>query len=290
MANKAELLLDIRADLGEGPLWDERENVLYWVDINGHKLYVYNPATGANTGYDVGQQVGTVVLRESGGVMLALRNGFAAFDPASGKLEIIADPEADKPNNRFNDGKCDPAGRFWAGTMCGEPYQSALYRLDTDMSVHKMVEDVCISNGIVWTADKKTMYYIDSPVRNVYAYEYDHETGDISNCRIIIKVPDDKGVPDGMAIDSEGMLWIAHYNGSAVHRWDPASGEILETIELPVSRVTACAFGGDKLDTLYITTAINGMKEEQHAQEPHAGSLFVAKTNVTGTLTYRFKG
>jgi sugar lactone lactonase YvrE len=134
------------------------------------------------------------------------------------------------------------------------------------------------------------MYYIDSPVRNVYAYDYDNDTGNIDNCRIVIKVPEGKGSPDGMTIDSEGMLWIAHYNGSAVHRWDPASGEILQTINLPVSRVTACAFGGDKLDTLYITTAINGMAADQHAKEPHAGSLFVAKTDVTGTLSYRFKG
>jgi sugar lactone lactonase YvrE len=290
MVDTAELLLDIRADLGEGALWDEREKVLYWVDINGHQVYAYNPITGDNTGYDVGQQVGTVVLRESGGLMLALKHGFAAYDPATDKLVMLADPEADKPDNRFNDGKCDTAGRFWAGTISPEPAQGALYRLDTDMSVHKMVEDITVSNGIVWTSDKKTMYYIDSPVRKVYAYNYDNETGAIENCRVVINVPEGKGVPDGMAIDSEGMLWIAHYNGSAVHRWNPVSGEILHTIELPVSRVTSCAFGGDNLDTLYITTAINGMKPEQHANEPHAGSLFVAKTNVTGTLSYRFKG
>ena len=290
MVDTAELLLDIKADLGEGALWDEEQKVLYWVDINGHKVYVYNPATGENTGYDVGQQVGTVVLRESGGLMLALKHGFAAYDPATGKLDIIADPEVDKPDNRFNDGKCDPAGRFWAGTISREREQAALYRLDTDMSVHKMVEGVSTSNGIVWTSDKKTMYYIDSPVRSVYAYDYNNETGSIDNQRAVIKVPEEKGVPDGMAIDSEGMLWIAHYNGGAVHRWNPTTGEILHTIELPVSRVTSCAFGGDNLDTLYITTAINGMKPEQHAQEPHAGSLFVAKTNVMGTLSYRFKG
>lgn len=290
MVLTVDLLLDIRADLGEGSLWDEREKLLYWVDINGHKVYVYNPATGANIGYDVGQQVGTVVLRESGGVMLALKHGFASYDLASGKLEMIADPEADKPNNRFNDGKCDPAGRFWAGSISRAPQDGALFRLDADMSVHKMIDDISCSNGIVWTSDRKTMYYIDSPVRTVVAYDYDDATGAISNGRVVINVPEEKGVPDGMAIDSEGMLWIAHYNGSAVHRWNPTTGEIMETIELPVSRVTSCAFGGENLDTLYITTAINGMSAEENAKQPHAGSLFVAKPGVTGTLSYRFKG
>ena len=290
MTMTANLLYDARAELGEGPLWDEREKVLYWVNIQGHKLHIYDPATGENQSYDIGQPVGTVVLREYGGVMLALRDGFAAYDPTSGKLDMIADPEADKPENRFNDGKCDPAGRFWAGTMHAQPYRGALYRLDTDMTVHKMVEDVSISNGIVWTADHKTMYYVDSPVLTVYAYDYDNDTGDINNCRSIIKVPEGMGVPDGMAIDNEGMLWIAHFGGSAVHRWDPASGEIVETIDVPASQVTACAFVGDNLDTLYITTARTGLSDEQLAGEPHAGSLFVAQPGVTGTLTYRFKG
>jgi len=205
---------------------------------------------------------------------------------------MIIDPETDKPDNRFNDGKCDPAGRFWAGTMHirGQPNHGSLYRLDTDMTVHKMVEDVSISNGIVWTADHKTMYYIDTPTRTVYAYDYDNDTGAIDNRRIAIQVPEGIGFPDGMAIDAEGMLWIAHYEGKAVRRWDPASGKILHTIDLPVSRVTACAFVGNNLDTLYITTAINGLSAERHAKEPHAGSLFVAQPGVTGTLTYRFQG
>jgi sugar lactone lactonase YvrE len=289
---QAELLFDARADLGEGALWDERNNVLYWVDINGFKLNILNPATGENTSYNVGQHVGTVVLSESGGIFLAVREGFARFDLETEALEIIADPEPDKSENRFNDGKCDPAGRFWAGTMSmnGQPHQGSLYCLDTDMTVTKKVDDINISNGIVWTSDRKTMYYIDSPPRKVFAYDYDFETGDISNVRVAIQVPEGMGVPDGMAIDSDDTLWIAHYNGGVVIHWNPDTAEVMEIIEVPVSRPTACAFGGDKLDTLYITTAINGLKPEHHAKEPHAGSLFVVQTHVTGTLSHRFKG
>lgn len=293
MAGRVELVLDARAVLGEGPLWDEREKRLYWVDIVSHALHVYTPNSGENKTYDVGQMVGTVVLSETGDVLLAVQNGFARFDLDSGKLDIIVDPESDKPDNRFNDGKCDPGGRFWAGTMhvsATVPDKGSLYRLDRDLSVHTMLTEVSISNGIVWTADHKTMYFNDSIPGTVTAFDFDNAMGSISNPRVVIQVPENMGVPDGMAIDDEGMLWIAHFAGGAVHRWNPNTGKVLETIQLPASNPTACAFVGDHLDELYITTARESLSAEQLKQEPHSGGLFHVKTGVTGTVTHRFKG
>lgn len=286
----AELVLDAKAELGEGPLWDERNQQLYWVDILGSQLHRYTPATQTDEIFSVGQHVGTVVLRESGGVMVAVRDGFARFDLDTETLDIVANPEKDIEGNRFNDGKADPAGRFWAGTMAYEQslYAGSLYCLDVDGTVSKKERDVTISNGIVWTADHKTMYYIDTTPRVITAFDYDKATGNITNGRIVIKVPDNMGSPDGMAIDSEGQLWVAHWGYSAVVCWCPKTGEKISEISVPASQVTACAFGGDDFKTLYITTANHNLSEEQLRQQPLAGGLFVAKTDVAGLPTYRY--
>ena len=292
MSTAVNLLVDARALVGEGPIWDETNQVLYWVDILSSQLYCYNPATGENRSWDVGQHVGTVVLRKAGGLMLALRDGFASFDLTSGQVTMIADPEADKPGNRFNDGKCDPAGRFWAGTMAyvDQTTQGRLYRLDADLRVHRLLGDIAISNGIVWSLDQRTMYYIDSMAYTVRAYAYDNATGDLANERVVVKVEAGMGLPDGMAIDAEGMLWVAHFGGSCVRRWDPQTGAVLSQIDLPTAQITACAFGGPDLDTLYITSAANGYTAADFAREPYAGGLFVAKPGVKGTLTFAFAG
>ena len=225
---------------------DEEQQVLYWVDILSSLLYIYDPATGENRALDVGRHVGTVVTRASGGLMLAVREGFASFDLETQEMTLIANTEAHITGNRFNDGKCDPGGRFWAGTMAYEnpTNQGSLYRLDTDLSVHRIFGDVAISNGIIWSLDHTTMYYIDTLRKNVRAFDYADDTGDISNERVIINVPEEIGMPDGMAIDSEGMLWVAHYGGSCVSRWNPNTAQLLLKIDLPVTQVTACAFGG----------------------------------------------
>ena len=292
MSNDVKILFNNHALVGEGALWDEEQGVLYWVDILSNKLYIYDPASGENRAFDVGQHVGTVVLRKSGGVMLAVYDGFASYDWASKSLTLLADPEADLPNNRFNDGKCAPAGRFWAGTMAytDQTTQGSLYRMDADLSVHKMLGDIAISNGIVWSADKKTMYYIDSLAFNVRAFDYDNATGAISNERVVVRVAKELGLPDGMAIDAEDKLWVAHFGGSAVRRWDPTTGQLLTTIELPAKQITSCAFGDANLDTLYITSAANGMDAAALAKEPAAGALFSVKPGVRGVTSYRFAG
>ncbi len=292
MSDDVKILVDVHALIGEGALWDEAQGVLYWVDILSNKLYIYDPASGENRAFDVGQHVGTVVLRASGGVMLAVYDGFAAYDLESQKLTLISDPEADLSNNRFNDGKCDPAGRFWAGTMAysNQTTQGSLYRLDTDLSVHKMLGNIGISNGIVWSLDQQTMYYIDSKAYTVRAFDYANATGDISNERVVITVPREMSLPDGMAIDAEGMLWVAHFGGSAVRRWDPNTGQVLAAIELPAKQITSCAFGGPNLDTLYITSGANGLDEAALAKQPHAGALFAVKPGVRGVPTFKFAG
>lgn len=292
MNTTPELLVDQHALVGEGPLWDEEKQVLYWVDILSSKLFIYDPATGTNEEIDVGQHVGTVVTRASGGLMLAVFEGFASFDLATHELTLITNPEAHIPGNRFNDGKCDPGGRFWAGTMAYEnPADSgSLYRLDSDLSVHKIFGDVAISNGIIWSLDLATMYYIDTLRKNVRAFDYDNDTGNISNERVIINVPEEIGLPDGMAIDSEGMLWVAHYGGSCVTRWNPNSCELLERIDLPVTQVTACAFGGPDLGTLFITSAAQELDAAALEREPYAGGLFSIKTPYQGVPSFRFGG
>lgn len=292
MVNDVQLCVDAHALVGEGPIWDSEKGVLYWVDIMSSRLYAYDPATGANRAFDVGQHVGTVVPRASGGVMLAVRDGFAAYDPATEELTRIHDPEADQPNNRFNDGKCDPAGRFWAGTMAyaDQSTQGALYRMDADLSVHKMLDNIGISNGITWSLDHSTMYYIDSIRYSVRAFDYDVTSGAIANERVIIRVPEAFGLPDGMTIDAEGMLWVAHFGGGCVRRWHPDTGDVLQTIDLPATQITACAFGGAKLDTLYITSAALNLDDAALRAQPQAGGLFSVQPGVRGVETFAFAG
>jgi sugar lactone lactonase YvrE len=292
MSLKAEILIDAHALVGEGPIWDADANVLWWVDIMSSELYAYDPQTGENRKWNVGQHVGTVVQRAAGGLMLAVQDGFAAFDPASGALEMLADPEANLPGNRFNDGKCDPAGRFWAGSMAYEDQsdQGSVYRLDTDHSVDKMIEDIGISNGIIWSLDARTMYYTDSLDFAIRAYDYDVATGGIDNERVIIDIPKAMGFADGFTIDEEGMLWVAHYGAGRVRRWNPDSATVLAEIDLPAAGVTACAFGGPGLDQLFITSASLRLSDAEKAQQPHAGGLFVAEVGVRGLAADKYGG
>lgn len=286
-----ELIINAGAIIGEGPIWDDEKQVLYWVDILSNELYAYNPVTNENTTWQVGQHVGTIVPINATDVMLAVYEGFAMFNLETEKLTLIKNPEANIPNNRFNDGKCDPAGRFWAGTMAYENQnsQGALYCMDIDYSVRKMVGNVGISNGIVWSLDNSTMYYIDTVAATVRAYDYVIETGNISNERVVITVPKDIGAPDGMAIDEDGMLWVAHFGGGRVCRWNPDTGEAMKTIHLPASQITACAFGDKDLDTLYITSSSIKLSDDA-PDEPSAGALFSVKPGMRGVKTFRFGG
>jgi sugar lactone lactonase YvrE len=291
----AELEFQHDSLLGEGPVWDHRAQRLFWVDIEGFALHVYDPATRAHRAIDMGQYVGSAAVRRSGGLVLALKSGFAALDLEAETIAPIADAESHLPGNRFNDGKCDPAGRFWAGTLAldedhGEG-RGNLYCLDADRGVQLKVPGVWISNGLAWTHDERTMYYIDSPKQKVVAYDYNKASGEISHPRTVIEVPaSEMGYPDGMTIDEEGMLWIAHWDGGHVCRWNPHTGEELAEIKVPVSRPTSCVFGGEDFGTLYITSARTRLKPDVLASEPLAGSIFKCRPGVRGLPMHDFAG
>jgi len=288
-----ELVLDCKNTLGEGPMWSVREQALYWVDIMGHAVHRLDPATGAHERHDIGQPVGTVVLRASGGFVLALQDGLFFWDRTDG-LQKIVDPEPDKPGNRFNDGAVDRQGRFWAGTMAlgNGGAVGALYRLDTDHSVHKMVSDIKISNGLGWSPDNKTMYYCDTGYRTIWAYDFHPATGAIENRRNFAVVPDDagEGGPDGLTVDSEGFVWSARWGGWKIVRYDPA-GKIEREVSIPAARVTSVMFGGPNLDELYVTSARLGFDETtDNETQPHAGGLFRLNPGVQGLPETEYGG
>ncbi|WP_035426518.1 SMP-30/gluconolactonase/LRE family protein [Sediminibacillus terrae] len=290
MKIQADLLLDAKAELAESPHWDAERQQLYWVDINNHQLHVFSPREGKDETIQFDQFVSAVAMTASGNLLLAMHHGIHRWNPSSQALSLIINPEEDKPQSRFNEGKCDPQGRFWTGTMAlnAEPGAASLYRMDADYTVTKMVSDVTISNGLAWSEEKNTMYYADTPTQRVDAFDYEPATGAISNRKTVIHIPEEEGAPDGLTIDEEGMLWIAQWGGSRVGRWDPDTGECLQTIELPAAHVSSCAFGGAELDELYITTAREHLTAEQLERQPHAGGIFRVKLEVKGAASYRF--
>lgn len=292
MIEEAKLVIPAKADLGEGPCWDKQNNVLYWVNILGQTVNIYDPQKNENREIKLDQLVGTIAPRRAGGVILAMEKGFFFLDVDSEKLKPITDPEDHLPENRFNDGKCDPFGRFWAGTMSlsEEKGQGTLYCLYTDMKVEKKVEDLTISNGLAWSPDHKYMYLIDTPTKKVTRFDYDGETGKIKNPFAVIQFKESEGAPDGMTIDEEGMLWIAHWGGAQVSRWNPETGEKLLSIPVPALNVTSCTFGDSDLQTLYITTARKNMTEEQLNEYPLTGGLFKVRTGIKGAVNYSFEG
>lgn len=264
-------------ELLESPVWDSKTNTISWVDIVNGTIFQYDPSTGKCDTLQTGQQVGAIAIRKSGGYIAALQNGFAEVNIESGALKFITDPESHLPGNRFNDGKCDPAGRFWAGTMsvAGEVNCASLYVLDSDLTVETKITGVSCSNGMAWSIDHSTFFFIDSPTRQVVAYDYDIVTGNISNERVAISIPIEDGMPDGMTIDSEGMLWIAIWGGGQVKRWNPITGKFISKFTLPCTNITSCTFGGENLTDLYVTTARMGLSGIQLKTQSLAGSLFV---------------
>ncbi|RXJ04651.1 SMP-30/gluconolactonase/LRE family protein [Anaerobacillus alkaliphilus] len=292
MVRELELVLDIKATLGEGPCWDSKKQLLYWVDILEKRVYIFNPRTNENRCIQLNHYVGAIVPRNSGGAVLALEKGFYFLDTQTETLSLIDEPEKHIVNNRFNDGKCDANGRFWAGTMDKSYHkeQGALYCLNTNLAVKKQLSKVGLSNGLAWSPDNKFFYYIDTLTRKVVCFDFHLSTGEIENPREIIYFPEEEGMPDGMTIDEDGMLWIAHWGGSKVSRWNPKTGEQLTAIEVPALNVTSCTFGGKDLDELYITTARSGLNEDQLKEYPYSGGLFKIKTDVKGVQAYPFKG
>jgi sugar lactone lactonase YvrE len=278
-----ETVGNYRARWGEGPLW--WRNSLLYVDIEGHRVVRFNPETGSEEAWDAGERVGTVVPREAGGFVIAGDRGFHFLDE-DGTLTSLGDPEPDKPDNRFNDGKCSPDGRFFAGTisLVKKTGDARLYRLDPDLTIHEVFGPVTNSNGIVWSADGLTVYYIDTPRKEVLAFDY--EAGHLTNLRSVVSTAHHEASPDGMTIDAAGNLWIAFCHGACVACFSPLTGGELCRIDLPCLETTACAFGGPELADLYVTTGIHKCVEEAEA-----GRLFVIRgLGVKGIPAHGFAG
>jgi len=281
-----ELFFDARAYLGESPAWDSRTQTLYWLDILNKRVY-----GGFDVLVELDDLVGCAAPRQDGGLVLATRFGFASLEMDSVVSSPLASLEDEPSNNRFNDGKCDLRGRFLAGTMDMKEKDPAgsLYSFD-GKSITRLLGGVTISNGLTWSPDHKTLYYINTPTRQVQAFDYDLETGAIANPRAVVRVSDSLGWPDGMTSDMRGNLWIAIWGGAQVTKWDPNTGGLLEQIPIPALNVSSCIFGGRNLNELYVTSARKGMDEPALERYPLSGGVFRLETNVEGMPTFEFAG
>lgn len=288
---KPELLFDAKATLGEGPVWEAKTQTLYWIDIRGQRIHA-----GADVLIELDEFVGCIAPRQTGGLVFTQRYSFWMLDhtpgqPDSVRTALALDLEHEPRNNRFNDGKCDPRGRFLAGTMDNNEVDptGTLYSFD-GVSATKLLGNVTISNGLAWSPDHKTLYYIDTPTREVRAFDYELDTGTLANARVVIHVPEALGWPDGMTSDTQGNLWIALWGGAQVTRWDPRTGNLLEQIPIPAKNISSCVFGGRDLNELYLTSARIGLDEATLKQYPLTGGVFRLQTKVEGMPTFAFAG
>lgn len=288
---QAKLLYEIPCELGEGPMWHVARKQFFWVDILNCQLHSLCPETGRHRMWEMPARVSAVVPDAGGQLILGLQNYVSRFNPDTGESERLLDlPEPG--DNRSNDAKCDPAGRLWLGTMNMRelPGAGSVYGIEPDGEISVKITGTTISNGMAWTKDRQTMYFIDSPTRCIRQFDYDEATGEISLVKNAVEIPEEAGTPDGMAIDEHDRLWVAHYDGAGIYHWDPRDGKLLGKIEVPAPHVTSCAFGGDALDELYITTARDGLTAEEKEKFPHSGSVFVARPGVRGWAPDVFGG
>lgn len=289
MSESVKNVLHARARLGECPLWDATQQLLYWVDIYNHRVHQFDPATGSDRFFDVGDVVGPIGLAGAHRLILAQRDRLAFLNTHTGAVTPLLSVEADKPNNRFNDGKCDPQGRFWFGSISETSGEASLYRYDGDGSLHVMETGLTISNGLGWSPDQTTFYLTDTPLHIIYAYDFDATTGTIHNRRVLIDLSQESLFPDGLTVDAEGCIWSAMWDGWCILRFDP-QGNRLATIQLPVQRPTACTFGGPQLTDLYITTASVGLSQSEIQTSFYSGDVFCVATDVAGQPAFSLVG
>jgi sugar lactone lactonase YvrE len=286
-----ELVLNAQAQLGEGPLWDDRRQRLLFVDIMRGHVHEFDPATESDRIHMIGQPVGAVALTTRGDWVLATKSGFSRLDPEMGDVSPVATVEADQAKNRMNDGNVDSRGRFWAGTMGmgGLRDRGALYRLDPDGSVTRILTGVSTSNGIDWSPDDRLMYYVDTPTGRVDCFDFDVEAGTVRNRRPFVSIPPDQGAPDGLVVDADGHVWVALWKGGAVHRYAP-DGRLDQVVRFPVTLTTKPAFGGSDLGDLFVTSAWMELRDDARARQPMAGGVFRLRPGAKGQRPRRFAG
>ena len=297
MGYDIKLALDAKAQLGETPIWHPEKGVLYWTDGFAGEFRVYDPETGKDKTYQVGDLIGSAIPCTDGRVLLLLDTGLALFDFADESVTHILDVEPGDDANRLNDGRCDARGRLWFSTVSKlfgtEAYQpemtGALYMVDTDMTLYTKMIGIKQLNGIGWSADNTRMHVVDTYNFKLYRFGYDIETGGVSAPQTAVEIPESLGYADGMCVDADDNVWIAHWAGK-VSKWNPESGELLETVEMPVPNITCPGFGGEGFDTLYITTSKFGISEQDLLTMPlgTSGGLFALKPGVKGRESYLF--
>lgn len=288
-------LLDVRNELGEGPVWNHAEGTLYWIDCIARELLRYDPSDAGVKTWSLDKQPGAFTFRRSGGILVVYRNGLAFLDLESGETTPLNTAPVDFAKERFNDGKCDRLGRFWTGTMdrgVASPVGS-LYRIDTDLRISHSHNAITLSNGIAWSPDARVMYHCDSRPGMVLRYDFDLESGTVGNRRPFIDYSDARGQgrgrPDGCTVDAEGCLWVAELGAGRVGRYDP-DGKLVDVVTVPADRPTSVMFGGAQLDTLFITSMRYGVPPERLAEQPLCGAVFTVQPGVRGLAEPWFAG
>lgn len=284
MANALIKSIHSQCFLGEGPLWIAELGCFFWVDIEKGNLHRYHLATEKLEIRHFPHRLAVVLEGQNGKLILGLDRKLVRYDWETEVIEELCEVESDLTLNRFNDGKVDPQGRIWIGTLSTlfTEGSGSLYRIGTDLKPLTQLKNLTISNGMAWTADQRTFYFIDTPTKKIQEFAFDPKTGAIEFRRIAVEIPEVLGFPDGMCIDREGMLWVAHYAGSGVYRWDPSTGQLLDKIELPVPHVTSCCFGGENLDVMLITTAQENLTADDLEKYPQSGDVFLVNVEVGG--------
>lgn len=287
-----ENIVSTQDAVGETPIWIEDEQAIYWIDLGDSKVHRYDPAKDESREWKLNIPITALARRDKEKWILAAKTGLYFWDQEENKTKFIVDPEAGNPNVRFNDGAIDPKGRFLIGTLNDQDLNApdgSLYRLDPDLSIHKLDTGYAVANGIGFSPSGDTLYVTDMFNSRILAYDYNLETGGISGRRTFVEVPEDAGWPDGLIVDQEGFIWSAHWNGWRITRYAP-DGKIEREVKLPVANVTCMAFGGTSLNTLYITTAWFMLSDEERAAQPQAGDLFQIETDAKGQLEPNFAG
>lgn len=289
--NAVELVQRAQALVGEGPVWLAAEETLFWIDIKGLGIFALHPATGGVRSWPAPERIGALIPRARGGFVVLAKSGIKRTDVPFERFESVMHPDADRPGNRFNDAKCDPQGRLWAGTMDDNEVEASgrLYCMSDLKTIRRAKDNVNLSNGLGWSPDGRTMYFVETLRGVIWAYDYDVDDGAATNERVFVRVPQSDGYPDGICVDAEGCVWLAHWGGWRLTRFTP-DGRVERVLKMPVPQVTSCAFGGANLDTLYITTAAIGLDAAALAQAPLAGSVFACRPGVRGVPVAAFRG